>query len=391
MSAPAHFVEWLQGNSQTTKQGHRVQYNSRNDAHSRSLSQFILQDLVHRCIELQHLLRDRTLACAVEVYHRWPNGAQKKLDFAIGIPNESARNYLYTIGDICWVIPPKGRCKDLVFHHVLISGEAKSMFTAHSKAYPRLHDELRSAYHQIQNVTTHDVAVINNRTQNNNAITTLDNIWIQNNDRHGDVNHRNDRDGGNSGDGQEMIDIRDYTVCNQHEPSGPVRVNNVDARFTVATGIVVINASTRFQSSLRKKGQVGTQKLKTIQKCVTRIVNNIPVRTNTHNEGFDALGIIGVNCTNKIGGHVTLSKRLQIPPTHQYDAFLNTILNTFRSRYSHLFTTSSTAAALSDVAQNKDECKDGLTNGYLMMSNQGDGSSQNEMVHNVEKTAIYSR
>lgn len=136
MSAPLQFVEWLTAHEHRDPvYGWVYRYHSRSDAHSVALCRFILEDLLATC----QALRDEALAnrvvYGINAKHTFPNGKRKTLDLAIGTAkavNDSNR----FAGAIC-----TGE-----IDRVLISCEAKTVMTEHSKSQPRVFDELGSSH-----------------------------------------------------------------------------------------------------------------------------------------------------------------------------------------------------------------------------------------------------
>lgn len=136
MSAPQSFAAWLTAHEHTDRTyGWVYNYHPRSDAHSIALCALVLEDLLTACPLLRaHALADR-IVYGINAEHTFPNGKTKTLDLAIGTTKavKQPTRFAETIypGEI---------------DRVLISCEAKTVMTEHSKSQPRVFDELGSSH-----------------------------------------------------------------------------------------------------------------------------------------------------------------------------------------------------------------------------------------------------
>jgi len=132
--APSRLVGWWLKNRHPTLFGFEVSYHSRSDAHSKETCQYVMDDLIASC----RAIRDDALAGEVcyEINHKIfrPNAKPKTLDLVIGQPGTPLGAHSMGI-QRGKVVTPGAR----------IILEAKACMTCHSKALPRLHDELSAA------------------------------------------------------------------------------------------------------------------------------------------------------------------------------------------------------------------------------------------------------
>jgi hypothetical protein len=136
MSAPLQFAAWLTAHEHVDpRYGWVYRYHPRSDAHSIALCKLILADLLAACPVLKKQARADQIVYGINARHTFPNGKKKTLDLAIGTtkairqPERFARSI--SAGTI---------------DRVLISCEAKSVMTEHSKSQPRVFDELGSSH-----------------------------------------------------------------------------------------------------------------------------------------------------------------------------------------------------------------------------------------------------
>lgn len=94
------------------------------------------------------------IAYGLNIYHTWPNGKTKNLDFAIGVPDPPGLP-----------LAEHGIFKTEKFSRVLISCEAKNCMTEHKKSQPRIFDELSSSHEIVhqgdQQCIAAGIAIIN--------------------------------------------------------------------------------------------------------------------------------------------------------------------------------------------------------------------------------------
>jgi hypothetical protein len=146
MLAPERLVQWL-STYQFVDRRHRLppgmvlQYHPRSDEHSKALAEFIVEDLLDTCEPLRVQAAAGEIAYGVNVRFLWPNGKEKTLDLAIGIPvNPQA--------------PPEGTRIHRVrsgrsvypFSRLFLACEEKSTMTEHGKSQPRIYSELNDAH-----------------------------------------------------------------------------------------------------------------------------------------------------------------------------------------------------------------------------------------------------
>jgi hypothetical protein len=136
MDAPINFVAWLTAHEHKDPiYGWVYRYHPRSDAHSIALCNLVVADLVAACPKLRkQALADR-IVYGINARYVFPNGKKKTLDLAIGTPKiiEQTDRLAGTIrpGEI---------------EKVLVSCEAKTCMTEHSKSQPRIFDELGSSH-----------------------------------------------------------------------------------------------------------------------------------------------------------------------------------------------------------------------------------------------------
>ncbi len=115
--------------------GYVYRYHSRSDAHSVALCEEILRDLLDASRALRDHAARGVVFYAINCRFTWPtSGKTKTLDLAIG----PAKNPLPPAAD--------ARIRHGTLADVLISCEAKTVMTEHSKAKPRVYDELSSSH-----------------------------------------------------------------------------------------------------------------------------------------------------------------------------------------------------------------------------------------------------
>jgi hypothetical protein len=138
MRAPDRFVEWLSHNEHVDGLGRRYRYHPRSDNHSKALCGFILSDLLDMCPVLEDQAANGLVVFGINCKYRWEaSGKPKTIDLAIGAP---------TVAIPSTVTGPRLRIRAGSIRNVLISCEAKSVMTEHSKSEPRLFDELSSSH-----------------------------------------------------------------------------------------------------------------------------------------------------------------------------------------------------------------------------------------------------
>lgn len=138
-SAPDAFVKWMTEHRHVDRRtGLVYHYHPRSDAHSVALCRLVAADLVQATPALRHAMADGRIACGINVPFAGRDGRLKTLDLAFGkdssaLPAGIDLDHLATARSLSCLI---------------LSCEAKSVMTEHSKSQPRLYDELSSS-HQI--------------------------------------------------------------------------------------------------------------------------------------------------------------------------------------------------------------------------------------------------
>jgi hypothetical protein len=139
-SAPQRFVEWMTAHEHVDrKNGLTYRYHPRSDAHSVALCRFIADDLVRMSPALSHALATSLVACGINVPFAGKDGRLKTLDLAFGEDSLGLPAAL----DLADLVTAKSLLK------VILSCEAKSVMTEHSKSQPRVYDELSSSHEII--------------------------------------------------------------------------------------------------------------------------------------------------------------------------------------------------------------------------------------------------
>jgi len=135
---PEEFVQWMSGyKHRDPLTGFTYQYHPRSDSHSKILCKAVLKDLLDACPTLASQAKEREVVYGINVEVESPvTGKRKTLDLAIGLPSEEPR----LVDD---ARPPIQEAK---IGRVLLSCEAKSVMTEHSKSKPRVYDELNSSH-----------------------------------------------------------------------------------------------------------------------------------------------------------------------------------------------------------------------------------------------------
>jgi hypothetical protein len=141
-------VGWLAANQQISKtDGRLYNYHPRSNSHSLWLCRYIVADLLAHSETIRKKAQQGRIAFGLDVEHTFPNGKRKKLDLAIGVPEESLVP-----------IQTDGIAKVTGFSRVLISCEAKNCMTEHKKSQPRIFDELSSSYNIVNQGDAHCIA-----------------------------------------------------------------------------------------------------------------------------------------------------------------------------------------------------------------------------------------
>lgn len=150
------------------------QYHSRSDRHSKLACWGVLFDLLRTSALLRQHAEAGSVIYGVNFEMRdYSTGRKKDLDLVVARPSGDAGGQVVTLADLAsrWAVvlteaqradldslPPilEG---DVTGSAVLIALEAKAAMTAHSKARPRLYDELNSSHLTVHGASNHALAV----------------------------------------------------------------------------------------------------------------------------------------------------------------------------------------------------------------------------------------
>jgi hypothetical protein len=165
-------VETLSTKAPTGNEGEMWQYHSRGDRHSKVSCWAMILDLLLNC----PVLRDHAVAGRIGfgINHEirdFENNRKKNLDLVICTPGNSKRRrpsssfrglvkkYHIVLGDkAAKALEQMPDMQEFPVGTVLMALEAKACMTAHSKALPRLHDELSSSHHTVHASNGHAIA-----------------------------------------------------------------------------------------------------------------------------------------------------------------------------------------------------------------------------------------
>jgi hypothetical protein len=137
VNAPQRFVKWMTENKHLSKRcGNTYRYHSRSDSHSKSISLFVLEDLLDACPLLLEHGKAGKVVYRVNLKHFWTKSKKEKtIDLAIGAPVGGQVELLLDT-----------RISEGPIERVLLSMEAKTCMTEHGKSQPRIFDELSSSH-----------------------------------------------------------------------------------------------------------------------------------------------------------------------------------------------------------------------------------------------------
>jgi hypothetical protein len=143
MNALARFVEWMRNYEHVDRThrlpaGLKVQYHPRSPRSSKELAEFVVDDLLAACPVLAEHARQGDVAYAIDKKYRWSNGKTKKLDIALGIPEQ---NYGPPTNGIRRIDSPGA-----ILDRLLIGIEQKAVMTEHGKSQPRIYSELNDSH-----------------------------------------------------------------------------------------------------------------------------------------------------------------------------------------------------------------------------------------------------
>lgn len=154
------------------RNGRLWQYHSRSDLHSKVACWGVLFDLLNQSALLRsHAVEGRVIFGVNFEMRDFANNRRKKLDLVIARPAGETEALPKTLGSLAsaWQVNldevQHGRLGDLpvlregVVGAVLVALEAKAAMTAHTKARPRLYDELNSSHNAVHGASRQALAV----------------------------------------------------------------------------------------------------------------------------------------------------------------------------------------------------------------------------------------
>lgn len=153
--APYRFAEWMCSHiANDKKSGRKIfHYHPRSDAHSKTLCQLVLQDIIATSPLIAQHAREGRLVAGINVPYRFPNGKEKTLDLAMGVPTETGE------------VPPSETIRMGEIGMLRIACEAKQCMTEHGKTKPRIFDELSSSHEIVhqgdRNAISAGIVVVN--------------------------------------------------------------------------------------------------------------------------------------------------------------------------------------------------------------------------------------
>jgi hypothetical protein len=135
--APKRFAEWMTNNKHVSPRcGNTYRYHSRSDSHSKAICSFVLIDILDACPLLLEHGKAGKIVYRVNLKHLWTkSNKEKSIDLAIGTPVGGAIKLLL-----------EEPISEGIIDRVLLSMEAKTCMTEHSKSQPRIFDELSSSF-----------------------------------------------------------------------------------------------------------------------------------------------------------------------------------------------------------------------------------------------------
>lgn len=206
MLGPAIITRSIERSSIFDGFGNSWQYNSRSDRHSRIACWAIMFDLLQHCPLLRAHAESGTVGFGINHEMRvFKTNKKKKLDLVICTPREEEQKpgkktprtvtfatHAATCGitltdEESHILSGLPLLKKVPVGTVLLALEAKATMTAHTKARPRLHDELDSSHSTVHGATDHAIAagllMVNvaprfiSNDQNKRAITPESATW----------------------------------------------------------------------------------------------------------------------------------------------------------------------------------------------------------------------
>jgi len=111
-----------------------------------------------------------------------------------------------------------------------------------------------------------------------------------------------------------------------------------DSENAIAAGCVMVNVADTFISPLRNKDgmdsvplDVSRHKQPQSFKSVVEKMHELPLRSRTNKEGFDALGIVGVECHND-GTEVKVVDAPDVLKNYEYEEMISRVAHLYESR-----------------------------------------------------------
>lgn len=151
-TAPERFAAWMAAREhKDARFGFVYKYHPRSDAHSKELCRLIVEDLIVSSPALRARAEQSKVVYDINCKYTFPVSKKTKtLDFVIayGIPNEATDPIGGVIHRAAVVRVREGNrwVRKPAVERVLISCESKAAMTEHSKAQPRIFDELSSSH-----------------------------------------------------------------------------------------------------------------------------------------------------------------------------------------------------------------------------------------------------
>lgn len=170
MLGPEIYARTIKENSLTDKHGNTWQYHSRSDSHSKAACWAIMFDLLQHCTLLAQHARESNVGFGINhEMHDFRMNRKKNLDLVVCTPggdgfvafglDELSRKYGISLTDLdrqtLRALPSIRKCP---VGTTLLALEAKACMTEHSKARPRLYDELSSSFQTIHGDTNSAIA-----------------------------------------------------------------------------------------------------------------------------------------------------------------------------------------------------------------------------------------
>lgn len=281
MLGPQILVRSLSVPHTTDKSGNAWQYHSRSDRHSKIACWVILFDLIENCaLFREHVVRGEVGFGINHTMSDFKTGKKKKLDLVVctrGSGKTKAQTFaelpdsygIVLTDDERATLGKQPRLERYTVGSVHVALEAKATMTAHSRALPRLWDELNSSYIAIHGAS--DLAIA--------AAFAMVNI-------------------------------------------APVFISSDENKFDLSEHSPVVSRHVQPRDAV-----------KTVEK-----LKQVPRRSRTGENGFDAMGIVVVDCRND-GSPVLLHKAPPAPDSEDslhYDSMIHRIKQWYENRFSNL-------------------------------------------------------